>query len=203
MGSETQMRGSGGRLGRALALVAIALAVVFLCSRSCSRKIDFTEEVQLASGEVITVQRHVTAEPFGEVGGPGGWEPSYMSLEIVTPKRPDDPPKWESTSGLLPILFDRDPGNGEWALLATFFSCDPWYALGRPKQPYAEFRVRDGRWQRVELGQQWIGRPTNVFADIRSSGEPDHLTLAQKKARDDDRIAPLYRSIVSQWLTGC
>jgi hypothetical protein len=203
MSNDTGVRSSGWNRGRVLALIAVGL-IVLLCSRACSKRIDFTEEVQLARGELITVQRHVTAEPFGEIGGPGGWEPSYMSLEIVAPKRPDDPPKWESTSGLLPVLFDRDPGNGEWALLATFFSCDPWYALGRPKLPYAEFRVRNGQWQSVELGQQWIGRATNVFTGIRSSGEPDYLTLALKKKRDaDDRIAPMYRSIVGQWSTGC
>jgi hypothetical protein len=38
----------------------------------------------------------------------------------------------------LPILFDKDPDNCEWTLLATFYTCDAWHALGRPKSPYAE-----------------------------------------------------------------
>lgn len=126
-----------------------------------------------------------------------------MSLGITTPQRPDNPPKWESSTGLLPILLDKDPDNGEWALLATFYTCDPWYALGRPKLPYAEFRVRDGQWRRVELAQQWIGRAANVFTGVRSSGEPSHLTLAQKRERDSPRTAPEYRSIVGHWTTGC
>jgi len=182
---------------------AAAVLTAVLGLSACGKNIEFTEDVQLASGEVITVARKVTAESLGEIGGPGGWDPSYMSLEIATPARPDNPPKWESSTGLLPVLFDKDPNNGEWALLATFYTCDPWYALGRPKLPYAEFRVRNGQWQRVELAPQWIGHAANVFTGVRSSGEPSHLTLAQKRERDSPRVAPEYRSIVDRWSTGC
>lgn len=102
----------------------------------------FTEEVQLNDGRVIKANRVIAAKPLGEIGGPGGWEPKYMSFEIAAPQSPDNPSKWESSAGLLPILFGRDPDTGEWVLLATFYTCEPWYALGRPKLPYAEFCLR-------------------------------------------------------------
>lgn len=167
------------------------------------KDIRFTEEVQLSNGEVISADRFIEAASLGEVGGPGGWESKYQSFEIVVPKRTDNPPKWESKTGLIPILLDRDTANNEWVLLATFYTCDAWYSLGRPKLPYAEFRVRDGQWQKLELSSQWLGHATNVFADINSSGEPARLTLADKRKRADPRVAQKYRLIVAQWSTGC
>lgn len=196
---------NGVSFSRTIAVIA-KLAVILLM-HGCSfgnKKIHFEEDVQLANGEVIKVDRFIVTKPLGEIGGPGGWEPEYMSLEIASPKHPEDPPKWESTEGLLPILFDKDPGSGEWALLATFYTCEPWYALGRPKLPYAEFRVRNGQWQRVELSEQWIGRSANVLTDISSGGEPDHIGLPMKQERmSDPRTASEYRLIVDRWTTGC
>ena len=182
------------------ALVAVGLSA---CQFG-EKKIQFTEEVQFASGETVKVDRSIRGKALREIGGPGGWEPTYMSLDITARKTPDAPPKWESFDGLLPILFDRDSNNGEWALLATFYTCEPWYQLGRPKLPYAEFRVRNGQWQRVDLSSQWLGREANVFTGMKSSGEPKLLTLAEKKRRNSDpAIAREYLKIVDHWSTGC
>jgi hypothetical protein len=181
----------------------MALAVLAACQLG-DKNIHFREEVQLASGETILVNRFIKSKSLGEIGGPGGWEPSYMSLEIATANFQDFPPKWESENGLLPILFDRDPGSREWALLATFYTCQPWYDLGRPKLPYAEFRVRNGQWRRVDLSPQWIGRDANIFTGVSSGGEPNLLTLSEKKRRNGNpAIARKYLKIVDHWTTGC
>lgn len=191
---------TSGVCGGALVLTLFAFGL----SGCGSRKMNFEEEIQLSNGEVIKVDRSIAAQSFGEIGGPGGWEAAYMSLVIVTPQRSDNPPKWESTAGLVPILFDRDSDSNEWTLLATFFSCEAWYALGRPKPPYAEFRMRDGNWQRVDFSNKWIGRPANVLTDLNSGGEPKLVGLAAKQTRmSDRRIAPEYRGIVENWTTGC
>lgn len=187
---------------RALFLVLVVAAGVYYCFPR-DKNIHFTEEVQLASGEIISVERFIKAAPLGEVGGPGGWESAYQSFEMVDQQQTGAMPRWESTAGLIPILFDHDPANNEWVLLATFYTCDGWYKLGRPKHPYAEFRVRDGQWQKVELSDQWFGRAANVFTRIRSSGEPSRITLTDKKQRASGTAAPEYRSIVSNWRTAC
>ena len=169
-----------------------------------NRGFHFVEEVELANKEIIEIDRTVKAKPLGEIGGPGGWEPVYMSLAIAKPKRPDNPPMWETTAGLVPILFDRDPDNGEWTLLATFYMCEPWYALGRPKLPYAEFRVRNGQWQRVDLSNKWIGRAANVLTSISSKGEPALLPLAEKNSRNfEPGVDPSFKRIVDSWHTTC
>lgn len=191
---------SSNALARAVVLTLVALGTL----SACDRRMHFTEDVQLADGKVIKVDRRVSAAPLGEIGGPGGWESKYMSLEIIEPKRPENPPKWESTAGLVPILFDKDPDNGEWTLLATFYTCDAWYALGRPKLPYAEFRARAAQWQKVDLSTKWAGRPANVMTHISSGGEPEFIGLPTKRARlSDGLIARKYRLIVDRWTTGC
>jgi hypothetical protein len=186
---------------RAVVLTLIAAGALSACG---DREIHFAEEVELASGEVIKVDRRVMAAPSGEVGGPGGWEPKYMSLEIVEPKRADNPPKWESTIGLLPILFDRDADNGEWTLLATYYTCDVWVAIGRPKLPYAEFRARNAQWEGAALSEEWLGRPANVLTDINSNGEPQLVALAAKRLRmSDPAISSKYRLIDGTWKNRC
>lgn len=168
---------------------------------------SFKEEVKLASGEQIVVKRRVVSEVFWEIGGAGGWNAKYNSLEIASPRKPDNPPKWESKIGLIPIVFDRDAQTGQWFLLATFYSCDAWYQLGRPKLPYAEFQLRAGQWQQSpELSAKYIGLLPNVFTGMRASGEPSLLTLPEKDRRDKATPLPLdskFNKIVDQWSTGC
>lgn len=198
---RTPHKGARAAFIKALVLPLVATGALSACGK---REIHFAEEVELANGEIIKVDRHVVAAPFGEVGGPGGWEPKYMSLEIVDPKRPENPPKWESSIGLLPILFDRDPDNGEWTLLATYYSCDVWSAIGRPKLPYAEFRVRNGQWQGVALSEKWLGRPANVLTGVSSDGEPEFIALAAKRPRlSDPEASSKYRSIDGNWQNRC
>jgi hypothetical protein len=183
---------------------ACVLMVVVPACHLGNAKLIFAEEVQLASGEIIKASRDVEGKPLGEIGGPGGWEPTYASFVIADPKRSSNPPKWESATGLVPILFDRDPASGEWVLLATFYMCEPWYALGRPKLPYAEFHVFDGQWSRAELSGQWLGRDANVFTGMKSSGEPKLLTLTEKKQRDSDpAISRRFIKIIDRWTTSC
>lgn len=178
-------------------MVALTLCACWLVDR----EIRFKEEVALASGEVMVASRFIKAKPLGEAGG---WEPAYMSFEVEGAPLKSVPKKWESTAGLLPILFDQDSQTGEWVLLATFYTCEPWYALGRPKLPYAEFRFRRGNWEKVEFSPQWIGREANVLTDIRSGGEPEFFDVGAKNYRMSDiRIAREYRAIVGHWVTGC
>jgi hypothetical protein len=192
--------------GRPSLMLVVGLLVTAAALIGCAadKHLQFTEQVLLASGEVLIVNRDVKSSPLGEIGGPGGWEAKYMSLEIVGPKNSDNPPRWESEAGLVPIVFDRDPVTKEWTLLATFYTCDAWYGLGKPKLPYAEFHTQGGSWQRRELSPQWIGHTANLLTSINSGGEPKLISLAIKQQKmSDPTIAPEYRSIVGKWSTGC
>jgi hypothetical protein len=180
---------------------AFVLAAYYLLRDNSLR---FKEEVQLASGEILQIDRVFKTQSMGEIGGPGGWEAKYNSFVISSPVRADNPPLWQSDAGLIPMVFDRDPQTNEWVLITTFYTCEAWYELDRPKLPYAEFRLKNGQWQQGELSSQWIGRVANVMTGVRSGGEPKLLTLPEKKVRDfDPAIAPEYQKIVDKWTTGC
>ena len=155
----------------------------------------------MSNGEVIVVDRKFVTASLGEIGGPGGWDAKYNSFEMVKPDRPDNPPIWESKIGLIPVLFDRDPKTNEWFLVTSFFMCSAWESIGKPKPPYAEFRVKDGMWRRVPLSPDLIGRATNVYVAMRSTGEFWLVNLELKANRQVD-AAPEYKNIVNNWV-GC
>jgi hypothetical protein len=180
---------------------AATLLVVGLLVGCGPKKIDWKEEVQLQGGEVITTRRTALAEPFGQIGGTGGWENEGMTVEVIAPIKPDNPGTWNAK--FVPLVFDRDPDTKEWFMVATFFSCTSWYELGRPKLPYTEFRYRNGQWVQQPLSEKFIGREGNMFTGMRSSGETDK-TLSNKRALDaDTRIAPSYLRVVAKWETNC
>lgn len=168
------------------------------------KQLKFREEVQLHSGEIIEIDRKITMRPFGEVGGPGGADAVDNSLAVVDSASRLSVPAWRSDAGLVPMLLDQEPVTNEWFIVATFYSCEAWYRLGRPKLPYAEFRLRNGQWQQVELTRALIGRKANVLVRIRNSTELARHTIATKAERNDDpRIEPSYTSIVGKWSTAC
>jgi hypothetical protein len=181
------------------------MAVGFVIYKESPRSIHFTEQVQLSSGQIIHVERMYKVKLYAELGGPQAWKVTYTSLHIIEPTFVDNPPPtWDSETGLLPILLDKDHNDGRWTLLTTFDSCEAWYQLGRPKLPYAEFQVADHRWQRVDFQDKWVGRSANVSTDVRGTDEPRLLTIAEKRRRNSEPgIAPKYIQIVAKWTTGC
>jgi hypothetical protein len=168
------------------------------------RPIAYMEEVQLSSGTVIEVARRIKAQSFGEIGGPGGWEALDNSLELVGPAAADKPPLWHSATGLMPMIFDRDPHTDRWFIVATFYTCEAWRRLGRPKLPYAEFYLQQGQWKQVDFQPKWIGRKGNVLLRVSNKYEPPRHTLASKHERmSQSGIGKHYKEIVAGWHTNC
>ena len=183
-------------------LTVLLVSVVLAACDSGPKLLAWQEEVQLSNGDIITVKRTAKSKSFGEWGGPGGWENEGMTLAIEKPKKPDDPPVWDFR--FVPVVFDRDAETKEWFVVATFYSCQSWYDLGRPKLPYTEYRLRNGQWQKVELSASVMGLDANMLTDISSGGEPPLIDIeAKRKRMSDARIAKKYTSVVTKWSTGC
>ncbi len=182
---------------RIFVLLCTALLVV-ACGKN---QIEWKEEVKLQSGEVIMVARTAKTKPFGEIGGPGGWENEGMTVQITRPINADNPPVWDAR--FVPLLFDRDPATKEWFMVATFYSCTSWYELGKPKLPYTEYRVKSGKWVQQPLSPQFVGRDANMLTAIRSGGEPDHTVASKEAIRSALTPTQKYNKVVDQWTTGC
>lgn len=178
-----------------------AFAAVATFSACGNSQFEWTEEVQLVNGDRLTTRRTAIAKPFGQIGGPGGWENEGMTLEIIAPVATDNPSRWSAR--FVPLIFDRDVDTKEWFIVATFYSCTSWYDLGRPKLPYTEFRFRNGRWLQQPLSASLIGRAGNMLTDVRSGGEPNH-TLDSKRGRmNDPAISKRFKVVSETWTNNC
>lgn len=168
------------------------------CSNSSTR---WKEEVKLSDGRVILIERTATGKRLGEIGGPGGWKEERMTLEIVSSNVQPKIPKLDSP--YVPLIIDQDAGTRQWFVIASFYSCQSWYDLGRPKLPYTEFRLVEGSWVQVPLAKTRIRLPTNLLLSVRLDNVPDQ-TLASKELADErPTIARQYRTVVDSWTTGC
>mgnify|MGYP003382294959 CR=1 FL=1 len=184
-----------------LMCAAVTVAVTLLSACSNKRHIEWNEEVLLESGERLMTRRTALSQPFGQIGGPGGWENEGMTLEITAPVKPDNPTRWSAK--FVPLILDRDNQNGEWFIVATFYSCTSWYELDRPKLPYTEFRFRQGRWVQQALSPKFIGRDANMLTDVQSNGEQASTIEAKRSRMNDPRMAPEYKRVVEKWSTNC
>lgn len=182
-----------------------ALAALML-SACGDPRFEWREQVKLQDGQTILVERSAEFSENWVAGGGGGSVNKGMSLRFVQPLAPDAPAPWSAP--YVPMLLDRDPQTQEWVLLATFFHCDSWVALGKPQLPYTEYRYRGSRWVQQPLGSRWIGRTANLLvADpSRKSVMTDRnvLTIEAKQAIvEGSTMLPEYQRIVDHWSSGC
>lgn len=161
---------------------------------------SWTEDVSLHDGTTVVVKRTAQGQALGEVGGPGGWRVTQMTLAIESPKTVADVPSWSQR--WVPILIDYDTEAKEWFLVATFYDCSDWTDLGRPKLPYVEFRAKGGRWVQGTLTPALFGRSANLLMRVPADGKLKHITLEEKNGRDA-RAAKEYKAIQSIWITAC
>ena len=167
---------------------------------------EWKEQVKLQSGEVIVVERTAKFSENWVAGGGGGSINKGMTLQVVQPSKSDNPGVWDAR--FVPIILDRDPETQEWFLVATFFHCDSWYELGRPRLPYTEYRFRNRRWVQQPLTQKWIGRDANVLpADLSNRAaiaetKPTMTVERKEGILNDPAISPEFKRIVDRWPTG-
>lgn len=185
-----------------------AMLVGLLLGACGDPHMEWMEQVKLQSGEVIVVARTAKFSENWVAGGGGGSINKGMTVQIVQPPKPDYPGVWDAR--FVPIVLDRDPETLEWFIVATFFHCDSWYELGRPKLPYTEYRFRNGRWIQQSLTQKWIGREANVLpADLSDRAAIAEAKPALTVERKDgifygSAMSPKFKRVVDKWSSaGC
>jgi hypothetical protein len=161
-----------------------ALALLTACSNSKDKAgetindMRWPETVKLASGEAITVNRHIRFRQEGIFGG--GMSAAVFeaaSLDIVP--TPADFMTWSAP--IIPILIDRDPVNGEWIVIAASDGSALWEFNGKPCPPQWGFRLHDGIWYIQPIPSNLIGRKPNLLVDFQVTDDakfsPEELVL--------------------------
>ena len=185
---------------RALPCLGVVVVAAFLVACD-SRPLEWTEEVRLQSGEVIVVKRTAKLKGNAIAGGGGGSFNDGMTVQIIQPAKPDNPGVWSAR--FVPLVFDRDPASKEWFMVATFFHCDSWIELGRPKLPYAEYRYRNGQWLQQALSAQSFGLAANMFTGLGPKGVKNWSADEKASRLNDPTISPKYKSVTDKWQHGC
>lgn len=176
--------------------VAASASMLAGCDRASVR---WSEEVRLADGQIVVAYRTAQGRTYSELGGTGGWrDPVEMSISITKSSgniRP--PPPWRDI--YVPVLLDYDTSNKTWSLVATFYYCETWHALGRPIPPYIEYRSANGApWQRVPLEERLIDQEANMLTGPSTDGEPSLVTV-EGKERIQRSSTPMYKRILRTW----
>jgi hypothetical protein len=166
--------------------------------------VQFREQVLLADGRTVEVDREFRGTPLGEIGGPGGWETVFNSFTVVDAGALEKPPAWEDTKGYLPVLLDFDLTSKEWTLLVSFDMCDAFRSLGKPNPPYAQFVAKDGHWVRIPYSGKFVGRETNLLSLISYRNELSHHSMATKRERTNRPGLPeKLKTIVQDHYSAC
>lgn len=182
----------------AVAALAATTALLGACD---ARPIEWQEEVRLQSGETIVVKRSARLRANAIAGGGGGSVNEGMTVQIVQPLKPDNPSVWNAR--FVPLVFDRDPASKEWFMVATFFHCDSWVELGRPKLPYTEYRFKNGQWAQQTLSPQSLGLVANMFTGMGPKGMKDWTADEKASRLNDPTISPEYKRVTDKWQHGC
>jgi len=102
----TSAASTADRLHGLIWLLAIGVAMVLLVGYG-DVNIQWQEEVRMADGEILLTNRTAQGQKQGEPGGPGGWNQTEMTLEIIKlPEGWKKPPIWRKE--YVPILISQD-----------------------------------------------------------------------------------------------
>jgi len=171
-------------------LVALLLGLLGACTHKSQ---SWTEEVQLANGDVVRVERMHRYEMQGAWSGPQFEMPIETRLRIV-----GDTAEW--VGRLDPILLARDPSTGDFVLVGTTAVRQVWEEYGKRKLPYWSFRLRGDRWTPQQIEPWLFGMKSNLLLTPAWVEDPKHLvTLAKKQAwtyKYARGVVPRYQTIL-------
>jgi hypothetical protein len=196
-------------LTRRLAGLLLLLLLILLagCSDAKPQTADLTwiEPVKLASGETVMIKRHVVMWHERAFGGGFSSAPVYENSRVELSPSTSAFPIWDAP--FVPVVFDKDPANGEWIIVASIDGCSLWLRNGLPRPPYWAFRLRNGEWYRDKIPESFLGRATNMFVefDVTDSSARLNSEIEQRKASQNrnPKHAPQYAMIDAAFNKRC
>ena len=160
---------------------------------------QWTEDVRLADGSVVIVERHTRTEQSHVIKLDASMKFTGELAQL---------PEWRGPFAPL-VLYDDQSGR-EWVIVATTSRCEVlrqrgppryWFAADRPMTIYFEFRARNGAWVQTPLSAESIGQRANLFVSFEKL-ERSHLTVFAKQQLQRSSDAS-YQSVLERPQTNC
>ena len=150
------------------ARLAFLLTAISLLTLGCAPRASWEEEVSIAPGETVIVEREARFRSSGAVGSPKFTYPTKQSLRVRLASGPTG--EWVSAltnrfipkSTLKPLYLHQDD-DGQLILVTTFEFCANWRDFKRPASPYVGFR--------------WTGKRTGIPSPYRPPSWSDSANL--------------------------
>ena len=186
------------RRHRALAFLFPLLTITMSCIGSNTKDIHWREEVVVAPGTLIVVERGERLVLAGEPGAGQGWLFESAWLKATLPKI--GATEWSGFA--TPLVLNTENGV-DWYLLCAIGSHrgEEEYRLEAPFV-YVVFRLSGGAWHRIPFGEfpkalrpNLLGDPQDHF--IRRGHKNGSLVdlTTKRRAEDDPSLSPTYKSI--------
>ena len=167
--------GSAWRCGRGLLRLMV---IVFgsMAMTGCDVSRNWTEEVRLADGSLIVINRKMVRERFGEPGHPG----RVLRQEIEYDK-PGGVIRW--SGDIDPLIFDFVNGKPYVvAFLSTGEDCERY---GRPNSPFIFFERKENEWLRIYAKDMPDHLEFNLLRNAWNIAN-GRITLALKRMEDSN-----------------
>lgn len=163
-------------------LAVISLAATLLAGCPSSKTTKFREDVQLSTGEVITVSRETRHLPGGgDLSRGSGWRPDAYIIRFNYPKDSTASIEWRSIKQALetgitpemPLVLDYDTSQ-----TALYVISINWLRGGCFE--YVRYFYRNGTWVEDRLPDEFQAMPANLFIGSARLHPPSHVKLAVK-----------------------
>ncbi len=129
--------------------------------RDARKVVEWKEQVQLSTGQVIVIERGDRYRPADDGRGGLGWLFDEAWLQADLPGV--GPVRWDGS--LRPLVLDVTPER-RWFLLGVVGAYRGWKDYGLPEQKrYVAFELLGKTWQRVPFAQFSEGFKPNLFAN--------------------------------------
>jgi hypothetical protein len=183
------------KLGLLSAISILVAITVAGCSGSSREERSWTEEVQLEDGSTVGIERYVAFDATNAMGG-GAYNAVEAKATLKFTGELASLPAWDFPRAALVLYRSSDTGN--WVVISNTSSCQVWQREGKPRPPYWQSELIDGKWKHVELSPESIGKKTNLFYSYWEDDFPEHVTPSITNSRQSDpTIAQMYRYVLA------
>jgi hypothetical protein len=126
----------------------------------------WSEEVKLASGDLLHVRRHVRFREETALGGGYSTGQAFESSDLQWSTPDQKSIRWSAP--MRALFLDREPNSGEWIIVAGGDSGANFYQLnGSPCPPQWAFRLKGDTWYVQPVPASLMGRMPNILLDLR------------------------------------